>query len=47
MDHAIVAGAIRWRGGQGASESVAAAISDAQWPPAGPFLGRDPASIGS
>jgi ketosteroid isomerase-like protein len=34
---------LQWRAGQGEAEALAPAISDAEWPPAGPFLGRDPA----
>ena len=36
---------LRWRADQGEPEALAPAISDAQWPPAGPFLGRDPAPV--
>ena len=35
---------LQWRAEHGETEALAPAISDAQWPPAGPFLGRDPAS---
>jgi ketosteroid isomerase-like protein len=34
---------LQWRAAQGEPEALAAPISDAQWPPSGPFLGRDPA----
>jgi ketosteroid isomerase-like protein len=36
---------LRWRAAHGESEALAAPISDARWPPEGPFLGRDPAPL--
>lgn len=36
---------LQWRAGQGEAEALAPPISDAEWPPAGPFLGRDPAPV--
>lgn len=34
---------LQWQAGRGKAEALAPAISDAPWPPAGPFLGADPA----